>query len=148
MDVANVRLREALHEERVLRFFRREVRDLDIADDRALGPFIAGIVIEIDLKYRARHLADIDIAEEDVLDGSAAQGIGLEAKSLVEPGAGETAVFNVDIAHASGHFAADGDAAVAIFHFAVADDHVFGGFGELASVAVTAGFDGDAVVAG
>ena len=78
----------------------------------------------------------------------AAHGVALEAERAVEVGAVHGAIFDEDVAAAAGDFATDDHAAVAVFHGAAAHDDVFRGHVDAAAVAVAAGFDRDAIVAG
>ena len=55
---------------------------------------------------------------------AAAHGVGLQPQHAVEVRTVHPAVFGEDVAHAAGDLAADGDAAVAVLHLAVADDDV------------------------
>ncbi len=112
----------------------------------------AGSVLGLAVHQRLGGLDDRAVLEVDVLDQTAAIGVGLEAQDLLEVGAVVQVVRGEDIAHAAGALTAAGHAAVAVGKVAVADDEVLAGLAaDLAAgiaVAVLAGLDGDAVVAG
>ena len=104
-------------------------------------------VLQVDAQYGFAALADGDVAYKYILYQSAAAGTGLDADYAVQVGAVHAAVLNEQVAVAAGYFTADNDAAMTVFHEAAAHDDIFAGNVPLASVLVTAGFDGYAVVA-
>ena len=85
---------------------------------------VAFLVEEVGGDDRLGDLADGDVAHGDVLDHAAARGVVLEAQRAVEPRAVHAALLGEDVARAAGDLAADGHAAVAVLHLAVADDDV------------------------
>ena len=94
---------------------------------------------------------DLGVAQIDVLHSAAALCVGLEAQGVVQSGAIEGVVVCEQVLDAAAHLAAAGDTAVAVCEGVVADDEVLGrmtGFAQLTAIAVAAGLDGDAVVAG
>ena len=104
-------------------------------------------VLQVDAQYGFAALTDGDVAYKYILYQSAAAGTGLDADYAVQVGAVHAAVLNEQVAVAAGYFTADNDAAMTVFHEAAAHDDIFAGNVPLASVLVTAGFDGYAVVA-
>src|SRR6266571_868293 len=78
----------------------------------------------------------------------AAARIVLETQSDVEIGAVHVTVFREDVTHSGGNFAANGDAAVPVFHLTAANDEVFGWHGHTSSVVVATGFNRNAIIAG
>ena len=104
-------------------------------------------VLQVDAQYGFAALADGDVAYKYILYQSAAAGTGLDSDYAVQVGAVHAAVLNEQVTVAAGYFTADNDAAMTVFHEAAAHDDIFAGNVPLASVLVTAGFDGYAVVA-
>jgi len=125
---------EAAKIQGVLRLAAFQAADLDVTDD---GIELAGIAFFL-----------IEVAQIDVLNDTAADGVRFDAQDSVLVGALQPAVFGEDIADTAGDFAADGDGSVAVLHGAIANDDVLAGCGNAAAVAIAARLDGDAVVAG
>src|SRR5213075_997306 len=71
-----------------------------------------------------------------------------DAEGNIQIRAVHPAAFREDVARAAGDLTSDGDAAVAILHRAIANDHVFNGNADAAAVIVAAGLKSDAVVTG
>src|SRR6202034_4006770 len=86
-----------------------------------------------------------DIADADILDVGATATHGFDADAPIR--AIENAVGNADIAHATGHFAADDHAAVAARRRAVHDGVILRWTANPPSVRVPARLDGDAIIA-
>src|SRR5262249_30267241 len=137
-QIANGRISEAPKLERVLALAAGDVANVDVADQRLFRPLLTLFVGKVDLPVLIRDFADLDVEEVDVLDGTAAHRIGLEAQRLIQLRTVEFAVLKEHIAHAAGHFAADGQRAVAVLHFAIADDDVLARNRHAASVPIAA----------
>src|SRR6267154_2744180 len=65
-----------------------------------------------------------EVAKEHVFEQPAPHGVVLKTQSKIESRAVQVAVHREDITHATGNFAAHGDAAVTIFHAAAANNYV------------------------
>src|SRR5262249_44029010 len=97
---------------------------------------------------RIGDLSDRDIAHEYPFHDTASNRIGFDAQGPVQARAVHAAAFRENVAGASGYFAADGHAAVAVFHRAVPDDHVFHSNADTTAVVVAPRLQRDAIVAG
>src|SRR5208283_5960953 len=75
-QVADRRVPEPSHFESSLALLAGHVADVDIVDIGALGPVLAFLVLKVDLENGFADLADLDVAEIDVLDRSAPHRVG------------------------------------------------------------------------
>src|SRR5476651_2351085 len=94
------------------------------------------------------YLSDGNISEIVIFEESAASGIVFYAKGVVEIWAVHIAVFAENIADTARDLAADGDAAMPIFHLAAANNEVFSWNTNPTAVFITPRLDGDAVITG
>ena len=147
-DIANGAAFIAAEEPRIATFITVNIVHKNIPNDRIKLAGVAFLIIEIDQQCSLADLLHSNISHKDILHDAAADRIGLDPQAAIEIGAVHQTVFSKDIAGAAGNFAADNHAAMAVFHGAVADNDIFRGDIDTASVSVTAGLDGDAVVAG
>ena len=114
---------------------------------------LARLVVGVDFQYSLLALSYGDVAHVDVLDDATATGVGLDAQHTVQRGRVHLAVLDIHILTATADFRSDDHATVSVLHLTATDDNILrGGASELAlatlaTVVVTARFDGDAVVA-
>ena len=142
---------KGLHEDAVFASAAGQVLDGNVLELRQIITITAHIVQHGGMDDGVADRFDLGVAQIDVLHSAAALCIGLEAQGVVQSGAVEGVVVCEQVLDAAAHLAAAGDAAVAVCESVVADDEVLGrmtGFAQLTAIAVAAGFDGDAVVAG
>ena len=142
---------KGLHEDAVFASAAGQVLDGNVLELRQIITITAHIVQHGGMDDGVADRFDLGVAQIDVLHSAAALCIGLEAQGVVQSGAVEGVVVCEQVLDAAAHLAAAGDAAVAVCEGVVADDEVLGGmtsFAQLTAIAVAAGLDGDAVVAG
>ena len=106
------------------------------------------LIVEVDFQHRLATLSHLDVAGIDILDDTAAAGVGLDAHHAVETGAVHLVVLGKHVAASARDFTADDHTSVSVLHLAVAYDDVLAGFVPESSVHVASALDGDAVVAG
>src|SRR5439155_8530715 len=111
-------------------------------------PAFARFVAQIDFDRCQLHVADLDVAHEDILDEATAHGIRLQAQTALELGAVETALLCENVSRAARDFAPDRDAAVTGLHLTTADDDVFDRNIQAPAVRIASRLQGDAIVAG
>lgn len=105
-------------------------------------------VLEVDAQHGFAALAYGDIAYKYIFYDSTAAGTGLDTDDTVQIGAVHLAVFYIQVAVTAGDFTAYYHTAMAVLHEAIAYDDVFTGYIPLASIGITPGFDGNAVITG
>lgn len=135
-----------LYQQGVLALFAGHIFQIDIAHRGSKLACVLFAVIEIDLENRIAHLADGNISHVDVFHESASHGVAFDSQGAIQVGAVHNAVFDKDISHTAGHFAAHNDASVAVLHLAVAHHDILGGDIDPPAVVVFAGFDRDTIV--
>lgn len=145
--IGNLRILETDKIKRPTAFFGGHILQMNVAHDRGmLTAFL--IILQIDADHCLFNLANANAAHEQVFEIPAPPRIGFESNRALEVGTVHHAVFDKDIANAAAHFTAQYDATMAIFHPATANDDVFAGHADAATVGVAARLDRDAIVAG
>src|SRR6266540_4066331 len=120
---------------------------LNVANDgleRALRSFF---VEEIDGEHGFTDASDFHVAHENIFQSPTADRVVLKAKRTVEIGAVHLAILYENISYSAGAFAPEYHSAVAVFHNAVPDDHVFGRHVDAATIGIATGLDRDTIVA-
>jgi len=85
----------------------------EVAQHRREGPVRPFLVVEFHADHRLGDLADGQVAEIEVLEHPAAQGIVLDPDGRVQRRAVQAAVLGEDVADVAGDLATDGDPAMA-----------------------------------
>src|SRR5262249_18398309 len=141
------RIRQALQIKRPFAPAALEAANHNVAQDRDERTVLAFLIIEIYRYYCFRNLANLNASEVEVLKESAANRIVLESEGLVQAWAIHYTLFCEYISDPAGDFAADGDAAVSLFHLASTNDDVLRRHGQAAAIVIASRLDGDTVVA-
>ena len=105
------------------------------------------LVVEVDAQHRLTTLAYLDVAHEDVFDYSSSARIGFDTQHAVEVWRVHHAVVSKHVAQSAADFRTYYHTAVAVLHFATANDDVLARHGTKATVCVATALYGDAVVA-
>src|SRR3954447_19409577 len=141
-------LRVAAQVERARTASRGEAGHVDVADDRPVRAASTLLVEVVDQHDTVGHARYLDISHIDLLDHTAAVGIGFDPYRDLEFRAFHQQVLGKDVVHTAGFLAADRESAVAVLHVAVADDDVLAREVAGDAVATAARLERDAVVAG
>src|SRR5436190_11698258 len=131
-------MRIAAKQPTIVTFPAGDVAHLDVSNNRWKLPGVAFFIKEVDRHDGFRNLPDGYVPHVDALHYAAADGVCLDAKRSVQARAVHAAAFRENVARAAGNLAADGDAAMAVFHRAIAHDHVFNSDAHSAAVIVSA----------
>src|SRR5208283_4668316 len=161
VNAANRHFGQALQRDRLARSPANHVLNVDVAELRRLftdrhgfgfgnGAFAAlarplATVIQAEPDGVGGDIGHANVADVNFFHHTAAAARALETQA--DFGADEEAVVDPDIAHAGGHFAADGHTTVGVIDDAIFNQHVLGGHADAAALLVRAGFQADAVVA-